>query len=81
MLQAYRSTPHPATKHFGFLNTEFAIAKKALDANTPSALDSSTPAISSDQSIEDGGNDVITEDDDHIRLNVESLELRIYKLL
>ena len=62
----------------GFLNTEFAIAKKALDASTPSSLDSSTPAISSNQSNEDDGIDVITEEDDHIRLNVKSLELRIY---
>ena len=37
----------------GFLNNEFA--KKALDATTPSASDSSTPGISSDQSIEDDG--------------------------
>ena len=60
----------------GFLNTEFA--KKALDATTPS--DSSMPGISSDQSIEDDDIDV-TEDDNLIRLNVESLELRMYKLL
>ncbi len=62
----------------GFLNTEFA--KKGLDATTPSASDSSTPGISSDEFIEDDDIDV-TEDDNLIRLNVESLELRMYKLL
>ena len=62
----------------GFLNTEFA--KKTLDATAPSASDSSTPGISSDQSIEDDDIDV-TEDDNLIGLNVESLELCMYKLL
>ncbi len=62
----------------GFLNTEFA--RNALDATTPSASDSLTPGISSDQSIEDDDIDV-TEDDNLIGLNVELLELRMYKLL
>ena len=60
------SLPDELLQFSGFLNTEFAIAKKALDASTPSAFDSSTPAIFSDQSIEDDGIDVITEDDDLI---------------
>jgi hypothetical protein len=60
------SLPDELLQFSGFLNTEFAIAKKALDASTPSALDSSTAAIFSDQSIEDDGIDVITEDDDLI---------------
>jgi len=53
-----------------FLNTEFA--KKAL--NTTPSSHSSTPAKSLDQTNEDS-----TEDD--TKFNVESPELRIYRLL
>ena len=54
-----------------FLNTEFA--KKALD--TTASSHSSTPAISLDETNED------SDMEDDTKFNVESLELRIYRLL
>ena len=67
----------------GFLNTEFA--KKSLDAITPSAVPENSSAQAMIDTFPDESDDddlaVITKDDDDVRLNVESLEMRIYRLI
>ena len=61
-----------------FLNTE--LVKKSLDVIASPAIPatSSVPAIT-EVSLDEVA--VVTEDDDDVRLNVESLELLIYRLL
>ena len=57
----------------GFLNTDFV--KKSLEVTT-----ASVPATSSVPSTIDSDDEaVITKDDDDVRLNVDSLELRMYR--
>ena len=67
----------------GFLNTEFA--KKSLDATTSSAVPANSSAQAMIDTFPDESDDddlaVITKDDDDVRLNVESLEMRIYRLI
>ena len=59
----------------GFLNTDFV--QKSLEVTT-----ASVPATSSAPSTIDSDDEaIITKDDDDVRLNVDSLELRMYTLL
>ena len=66
--------------HFSsFLNTEFV--KKALSATTSPAIPAAASSTQATTKEPPDGIAVITKDDDDVRLNVESLELRMYKIL
>ena len=65
-------------QHFsGFLRTDFAI--KSLDVTTASAT--SSPVINNTSCDESDDEDDLTKDDNDVTLNVDSLELRMYRLL
>ena len=70
--------PTPQIHFSSFLNTEFAT--KALSATVPTAI-SVANSTTQTTTEEADGVAVNTRDDDDVRLNVESLELRMYKFL
>ncbi len=61
----------------GFLRTDFAM--KSLDVTTASAT--SSPAMNDTSCDESDDEDDLTKDDNDVTLNVDSLELRMYRLL
>ena len=62
----------------GFLRTDFAM--KSLDHVTTASATSS-PAMNDTSSDESDDEDDLTKDDNDVTLNVDSLELRMYRLL
>ncbi len=61
----------------GFLRTDFAM--KSLDVTTASAT--SSPAMNDTSYDESDDEDDLTKEDNDVTLNVDSLELRMYRLL
>ena len=63
-----------------FLKTDFA--KRSLDAATSPVAPAAFPVPSvAETSLDDAEPVVIKDDDDDVTLNVESLELRMYRLI
>ena len=62
-----------------FLKTEFA--KRSLDAATSPVAPAASPVPSVTETSLDDAEPVVTKDDDDVTLHVESLELRMYRLI
>ena len=70
--------PDELLQFSSFLNTEFV--KKSLEA-IPATSSAAMPETFPDDSEETESVTVVTKDDDDVRLDVESMELRLYRLI